>query len=508
MAASLFLSRVLGIIRDAIMTAQFGRNAMTDSYTLAFMIPDLLFFLIAGGALSSAFIPVFSEYLHTGKKEEAWRVFSSVATIMLTVLVALIGLTFIFAEPLLRVVVSPEQAANLPLIAQMSRIVLPAQIAFFMGGLMFGVLYAHQRFSIPGLGPNVYNIGIILGALVISQFVSPGIVGMAWGALVGAIIGNLLLPGFEMRKIGVRFKPAFEFRHPGVKKVFILMAPVVLGLSLPGVYGLLMRYFGSGFTDGVVTSLDLANKLMQAPLGVFGQSFAIAIFPALSQFFAQGTMDLYREQVVRTMRTAVYITVPISIYMAVMAPDIVNALFGYGKAAGSDPTALIVSLQLFCLGIPAWCLHPILMRGYFSMQMSVKPIVLGTITTAVFVGLCLVFLATPMSFKGLPLASSISAIFLAIVMTLTLRKDAGGLDVARLRNGVDLSLLAGLAMTVVLVGLCLIWAPARDHGGHVGSFVRLALYGVISVGVYVWLTRKMGMPETSTIDRALNKVRR
>ncbi len=507
MMVSLFLSRVLGIARDSIMTAQFGRNSLTDAYTLAFMIPDLLFFLVAGGALSSAFIPVFSEYLHTDRKREAWRVFSGVATIMSAALLILITLAWVFTVPLLGLVVSAEQKENIGLIAGMSRIVLPAQFAFFIGGLMFGTLYAHQRFSIPGLGPNIYNLGIIIGAVVISRYVDPSISGMAWGALIGAIIGNLILPGLEMRKIGVQFRPSFDLSHPGVRKVFILMAPVVLGLSLPGVYGLLMRSFGSGYPGGVVTSLDLANKLMQAPLGVFGQSFAIAIFPALSQFFAQERMDLYRDQVVKTMRTVIYITVPISIFMAVLAPDVVNALFGYGKGRDSDPQAMILSLQLFCLGIPAWCLHPILMRGYFSMQQTVKPIVLGTLTTVVFIGISLGLMGTPMSYLGLPLASSISAMVLAITMTITLSRDSGGFELRKIMEALDQCLLAGVAMTAALIGLCLLWSPGTVNGGNVGSFVRIIGFGLIGAWIYVGITKAMKMPETSTIDRALNKVR-
>ncbi len=488
------------------MNAQFGRNATTDAYSLAFIIPDLLFFLIAGGALSSAFIPVFSEYLHTDRPRDAWRVFSSVATIMSAALVFLIGMVYLFMEPLLGLMISSEQAPNLPLIATMSRIVLPAQYAFFIGGLMFGTLYAHQRFSIPGLGPNVYNLGIIFGAVVLAKVNNLGIIGMAWGALIGAFLGNLVLPWFEIRKIGVQFKPVFDFQHPGVRKVFLLMAPVVLGLSLPGVYGLLMRSFGSTYVDGILYSIDLGNKLMQAPLGIFGQSLAIAIFPALSQFFATQQMDLFRDQVVKTMRTAIYITVPISVYMAVMAPDIVNVLFGYGKGAESDPEALVQSLRLFCLGIPAWCMHPILMRAYFSMQQTVKPIVLGTLTTGVFVALSLGFMATPLTYRGLPLASSLSAIFLALLMSWTLRKDLPGFDLRRLRDGLDRSLVAAVPMTAVLIGLCLLWGPGKEHGQHIASLIRLLVYGTAGVALYGFITRKLKMPEASTIDRAMARL--
>lgn len=505
--ASLMLSRVLGIVRDSIMAAQFGRNAMTDAYSLAFMIPDLLFFLIAGGALSSAFIPVFSEYLHTGRREEAWKVFNSVATIMSVGLIVVISITFIAADFLVTRIIDPAQAENYALIAQMSRIVLPAQFAFFIGGLMFGTLYAHQRFAIPGLGPNVYNLSIILGAVVISHFVQPGIVGMAWGALIGAFVGNLLIPLWAMRGLGAPIRPSFNLKHEGVRKVFRLMLPVVLGLSLPGIYALIMRYFGSGFPEGIVTSLDLSNKLMQAPLGVFGQSFAIAAFPALSQFFSQGKMDAYREQLIRTVRTALYITVPISILLALLAADVINVLFNHGAFRQTDPSSVVLCLQLFCLGIPAWCIHPVLMRGYFAMQETVKPIVLGTMTTVVFVALCWGLRETPLEWRALPLASSICAILLATFMLFSLRRDVEGLPIQRVREALDQTLLAGLAMTAALIAVLWFWVPTTQAPTWV-SALRLVLCGVGGMMIYGAITRRFKMPEASTLDRAMQRVER
>ncbi len=506
MMASLFGSRFLGILRDAIMAHQFGRNAVTDSYTLAFMVPDLLFFLIAGGALSSAFIPVFSEYLHTGRKSEAWRVFNSVATLMTAGLLVFIGLSFAFAPQLVAIVVSKEKAEYFPLITHMSRILLPAQLAFFIGGLMFGTLYAHQRFSIPGLGPNIYNIGIIFGALVISQFVQPGIVGMAWGGLIGAFMGNIIIPIFPMLKLGGTIRPSFDTKHEGVRKVFRLMLPVVLGLSLPGVYAIIMRNFGSQFkADGIVTSLELANKLMQAPLAMFGQSFAIAIFPALSQFYAQKKMDMFRDQVERSIRTTLYITIPIAVFMAVFALEIVNLLFGYGKFKESDPSSVVQCLQLFCLGIPAWCLHPILMRAYFSSQNTVKPIVQGTITTFVFILLCLVLKQTPLEWRALPLASSIAAMFLVGLMLSAMKKDLGGLNLGRIGEAVGQCLLAALAVTAALVLVAVLLPGGLAFESVWLTLIRLLSGFVVTAGVYGFLTKRMGMPETVTLDKAMAK---
>lgn len=506
---SLLLSRVLGIVRDSIMAAQFGRGELTDAYVLAFQIPDLLFFLIAGGALSSAFIPVFSEYLHTGKKSEAWHVFSVVVTVMSLGLFIFVGLSWIFALPLVDLLNSNEKEAYFPLIATMSRILLPAQFAFFIGGLIFGTLYAHQHFSIPGLAPNLYNLGIILGAVLISRWVSPGIMGMAWGALIGAVVGQLVVPLPSLRRIGVEFRPSLDVKHPGVIKVFKLMLPVVLGLSLPGVYAMIMRAFGSGFADGIVTSLDLSNKLMQAPLGVFGQSLAIAAFPALSQFFAQNDMAKYRSQLVSTLRMTMYLSVPIAMLFGVLAPDVITALLIYGKFRTSDPSSVIICLQLFAIGIPAWCLHPTLMRAYFAMQQSVRPILLGTLTTAVFVGLCFGLMGLGMGYQALPLASSLAAIFLAIIMLVALHRDAGGFEVDRLMSGVFKAIGAGLVFGAFLwlAGAVL---PSKAEGlqGNMLAFVRVGGLGLFGAWLYYFVTRAWGMEEHRTLGRAFDKLNR
>jgi len=518
MMVSLLLSRVLGILRDTVMAAQFGRSVETDAYRLAFSIPDLLFFLIAGGALSSAFIPVFSEYLHTDRREDAWKVFSVVATLMSIVVGGFIVIAWIFALPLSQVVAPGKQGAELELIAMMSRILLPAQFAFFIGGLLIGVLYAHQKFAVPGLGPNIYNVGILFGALVISHFVVPGIVGMTWGALIGAFVGSFLIPLLGVRLVHPQFRPSLDWRHPGVQKVFKLMLPVMLGLSLPGVYGLIMQGFGSFYTSGINTALDLANKLMQAPLGVFGQSLALAVFPALTQFYAQRRMDRYREQLDRTLRTVLFLTLPVTVLFWIMASDVVALLFQYGKFGAADTAAVAPALQMFALGIAAWCLHPVLMRAFFSLQQSVAPVVLGTVTTAIFIGLIFALRGTGLGYLSLPLASSISAIVLVVLMISGLNRQLKKPDLSGDHPGpLDLReflmTLAKGALAAALMGFVL-WLgvqllPAGEGGSrNLMALARIGLFGLAGAWVYYFVGKSLKMPETETITRALNRLNR
>lgn len=507
MMISLLLSRVLGIIRDVIVAAMFGQNLETDAYRLSFQIPDLLFFLIAGGALSSAFIPVFSEYLHTDREDDAWHVFSAVVTIMSAIVLAFVVVAWIFAPQLAVLVAGSKPEEIRPLIAEMSRIVLPGQYAFFIGGLLFGTLYARQVFSVPGLGPNLYNLGIIFGAVVISQFVTPGVVGMSWGAVIGVFVGNLLIPIWVMRKLGAKFRPTFDTKHPGVRKVFRLMLPVILGLSLPGVYALILQQFGTTFAVGVNSALDNANKLMQAPLGVFGQSMAIGIFPALSQFFAQNDMDKFRAALSQTMRTVLFLAMPVALVMAILPGPIIQALLQHGKFTAEDTARTAAALQMFAIGIPAWCLHPVLMRAYFSVQRTVAPIVQGTATTLVFLALCFGALALGLPYQYLALAGSIAATALVVTMAVRIRGEIGAFDVR------SVLVTAGKSLVAAALAAGSAWAllaGANALGLTASKVGFLVIFGVIllvSAWLYYFAAKMLKMPETSTISRALNRRR-
>lgn len=510
MVASIFLSRILAVVRDQVMVWSFGRNEFTDAYRWAFSIPDLMFFLIAGGALSSAFIPVFSEYLHTDRKEEAWKIFSSVTTLMSLIVLTFIVAAWIWAMPL-SYLVAPGAEAN-PVrehIVTMSRIVLPAQYAFFIGGLMFGTLYSHHKFAVPGLGPNIYNLGIIAGALTIGHIVHPGVIGMSWGALVGAFAGNILVPMVAMRSIHPRFKPSLDLKHPGVKKVLILMLPVVLGLSLPGVYGLIMQAFSSFFSKGTATAIDMSNKLMQAPLGIFGQSLAIAVFPALSQFFAHKQMDKYAHQLSATVRTVIYITLPISAVMVVLSPEIVGLLFQYGSRFKEADTQVVAAcLQMFGFGVTGWCLHPVLMRGFFAMQNSVTPIVIGTATTAVFVTLAYFLRFTALSYLAMPLASSICAVLLAIALLLAVRARIEGFHLSEVAATFLKCFVAVLAMVAVMWVGTLLLPHSSGLSGKLVSLGRLLGFGLAGAWAYYGITRLFKMPETAYVNRTLERLTR
>lgn len=505
MAGAILLSRILGMVRDTVMFAQFGIGLDADAFRIAVLLPDIIFMLVAGGALSSSFIPVFGDYWHKGRREDAWKVFNSVLTITALTTTVLVGIAWLLAPPIVDLLRANKPEAVIPGAVHMSRILLPAQIAFLIGSTMIATLYVRKRFLAPSLAPNVYNVGIILGAAFLPRAMGMGIESMAWGALIGAVIGNVVIPGILMAREGSSFRPSLDTSHEGVRKFFLLLLPVVLGFSLPAVSGFITQYFGSTYgSDGINAVLGAANNLMQAPLGIFGQSMALAAFPVLTQFVATGRLDLYKDQVEKTIRTVLYLGVPSGALMFAFAPQIVHVLYGYGQAMDSPQrlAELADCLRIYSFGIFAWCVQPVLMRGFFSMQKTFRPVAIGTVMTGVFIILCWSALRVwPEDYRMLAWASNVAAVMLAIALFLALEGEVGRFDRASVLKSLGGCMLAAVIAAAFGLGGMALWQPTRRFG----ELVALATLGLASAWVYYAITKVLKMSETRYIDRAMKK---
>lgn len=462
LAWSVFLSRVLGYIRDALVSHHYGANRLSDAYFQSFTIPDLLYFLIAGGALSSAFIPVFTQYLAEGKEEEAWKVFSVVATVMVPIVTLFVLLGEIFVYPLCRIIAPGFTPDQIQTLGYLTRIILPAQICFFLGGLLIATQNARGHFFGQAIGPLIYNLGIILGGLFLSG--TAQIAGFSWGGLLGAITGNLLLQLLLVWRLGIKYRPSLDLKHPGVMRVGQLMLPVILSLSLPQVDVQINRIFGSYLGPGAIAWLNNANRLMQAPLGVFAQSSAIVLLPVLSEYAARKDFSAFRYQLSRGVRSILAMTLPASAIFIVLAEPIVKVAFERGRFGPYDTHQTALALIWYSVGIFAWASQAVIARAFYALHETWVVFRVGTWMTGVFILLNLLFMRI-MGHAGLALSTSLSATLHMLILLKILQSRIDGVDGKRILScflrSLLASLVAGGVSWAMMRGWFLLWPATR-----------------------------------------------
>jgi putative peptidoglycan lipid II flippase len=441
------LSRLLGLVRDIVIAHQVGAGVDASAYVAAFKVPDLLMYLVAGGALSSTFIPVFKEYVHQNKEKRAWETFSIVATVTVVLAGAFVLFAELFTPWFVHILNPGYDQVRIDLAVPLTRIVLPAQIFFMLGGLLMGTLNARGRFLIPALGPSIYNLGIIFGAAVLYPL-GMGLPGLMWGALGGAIIGNFALQIVYVARAGMRFRPSLHVFHPGAIKVWKMMGPILLGVSLPNVDQIINSLFASELSVGAQAAMQYAVRIMLIPIGVFAQAMGIAILPTMSSQAAAGHQREFKSTINKALRTILFVTVPVSVLLFLLAEPIITFLLQSGRFGHAGTVATADALRFYSLGIFAWSAQAVLTRGFYALQDSRTPVVSGTVMTVLFVIMnWLVVSETQMGVGGLGLATSVAAILHMLVMFVLLRRRLGGIQ--------DFLLAKSLMKTVLATGaLC------------------------------------------------------
>ncbi len=487
--ASVLLSRVLGFFREWTVAHQIGSNAVTDAYYAAFTLPDFLNYLVAGGSLSLTFIPVFSKYAAENREEEGWRVFSTVITVMGILLIVLVVLGEVLAPrlvPLIAPGFAPEQKAHTVFL---TRLMFPAQICFYLGSILSAVQYAKGQFVVPSLAPVIYNVGIILGGVILSP--RYGITGFAVGVLAGALVGNLLLQVYGATRAGARFTPNFRVLHPGFKLFIKLSIPIMLALSLVFADDWIIRWFGSYLESASITWLTYAKTLMRVPLGVVGQAIGVAAFPFLAQLYSEKKFEEMNRTLNSTLKGTLLLLVPISALTIAQARPLVYFVFSHTRLTPADLEATAATLSFFSLGIFAWGVQNILARGFYATRDTITPAVVGTGVTLLSLPLYW-WLVRDLRHLGLALASSVGIIALmialfALLVRRTANREAGQLVAFFFKVAAASALGAGAAFGLVH------WLEPRLGWQTTGrAFLTLVIAstaGFLITAVAAWLLR-------------------
>lgn len=471
------LSRITGLAREMVIGAHFGTSPELDAYLAAFRLPDLLFQLVAGGALGSAFIPTFAAYWARGEQDNAWLLFSRVLTLMTLLLILIAGLVMLLAGPLVRWVIapgfSPEQQA---LTVYLMRWMLISTMVFGGSGLIMGALNATQHFLLPAAAPVLYNLAIILGAWLLAPQV--GIFGLVIGVVAGAVAHLLVqLPG--LWQVRARYTPALTLRDPGVREVMRLMGPRVLGLFFVQMHFLVNTILASGLSSGRLSALNYAWLLMLLPQGVFAQSIATAIFPTFAAQVATGQVVALRQSFGQILRIILFFTIPAALLLYLLRIPLVTLLF-QRREFTAESTALVgYALQFYAVGLVAHSVVEIAVRAFYAMHDTWTPVVVGIGAMILNIGLSL-GLVQWLEHGGLALANSTATTLEMVLLLWLLRRLIGGFDYRQLGLAIGRQVVAAAVMGLGVWGW-LRWQPLPTT--NVGALAAVSLGGLLLAGV-------------------------
>ncbi len=427
--ASVLVSRVLGFLRDWTVAHQIGSNAATDAYYAAFTLPDFLNYLVAGGSLSLTFIPVFSKYAAEGNEDEGWKVFSTVITVMGLSLSALVLFGIAIAPRLIPIIAPGFDPGQKAQVIFLTRLMLPAQVCFYLGSIFTAVQYAKGQFVVSSLAPIIYNLGIILGGVLLSPRL--GITGFSVGVLGGAFAGNFLLQIYGASRAGAKFTPNLDVFHQGFKLFLKLSVPIMLALSLVFADDWIIRWFGSYLQPASITWMSYAKTLMRVPLGVVGQAIGVASFPILAQLYSEKKLDQMNNTLNSTLKGTILLLVPIGAITMAISQPLVHLIFSHTRMTGADLDATGSTLVYFSIGMFAWGVQNILARGFYATHDTLTPAVSGTLL--MLLNLPVYWLLVRYSqHLGLALASSTGiVVYMAVLFVLLARRtqnrEAGAL---------------------------------------------------------------------------------
>ena len=459
MGFSVLLSRFMGLARDKVISWQFGAAGESDIYFTAFVVPDFINYLLAGGYISITLIPLLSA-LFEEDEEDGWRFFGAVFTWATLAILGLAVLGWLFAAPLARLVApgfTVEQHARL---AHFLRIVLPAQIFFLPGACLSALLYIRRQFAVPALMPLIYNGFILLGGMLLPALgLARGMEGFCWGVLAGAFAGAFLLPCIAARKGGLKFRPALT--HPRLGRLAWLALPLIVGQSVVVLDEQFVRIFGSLGGEGAVSLLNYARRIMMVPVGVVAQAAGVASFHFLASLAAKRSWGEFDGTLRTALRSSMIVVVPMTAWLLLVSPYVLGLIFEGGRFSPEQTAQAAPLLRIMLLAVPFWALQQVTGRAFYARQDTVTPAVVGTLAT---------FAALPAYVWLLPSLGETAAAGVACVASSSVALYAVALMFVAGRrwgwtafDGVGMALLRSMALC--LPALAMGWGAAWIVGG-------------------------------------------
>lgn len=501
----------MGLVREQVIGRTLGASRQADLYFASFTLPDFLNYLLAAGALSIVFIPIFLKYLEQGEGERGWEAFSVIANFILVVGSIGIALLMVFARPLANVVAPGfTNSGDVDTLVRLIRIILPAQIFLVIGGLLSATLQAQDRHFLPAMAPLVYSAGIIVGGLVGANYGGRGADGFAWGVLAGSALGPFALPLYGCLKARMRWYPILSLRNSDLRHYLWLSFPIMIGFSIVVVDEWITKNQASYLAEGQLSYLQYGRTLMKVPIGVFGMAAGVAAYPTISRMVTAGTVAEAYGVLCRTVRLMLVATFAAQVCMTLIGFEAAYLIWGVfgSRFSVADAQATGTILMYLCLGLAGWAAQTVISRGFYALGSTWLPTIVGTIIAFVMVPFYVV-LRQNCGAIGLAIASSAAIlVYVLLLGWLQYRRfeheaAARGttlVDVPGMLNGaLRLAVAAGLA---ILIGLA-VRAQLLElvPGVHLTAIlIRATVLCAVGISTYMAFARILGVRELIEIE--------
>ncbi|MBO9308442.1 MAG: murein biosynthesis integral membrane protein MurJ [Chloroflexi bacterium] len=500
-AASFVLSGVLGLLRGAIIGAVFGAGAALDAFYAAYRLPEMLFTLVAGGALSSAFIPIFSRYLAQGDSARAWHL--ARATLSWVTLIALwlsLGAAMIAFPIADRLLMPHAQPPQKQLTAELMQIMLVTVAIFSASSLIMAILNANQRFLAPALAPSMNNVGLIGGALLLAPHM--GVYGLAWGAVMGAAL-HLIVQLPALRPFWAHLRPSGALIAEGLGEIVRLMLPRLVGMAAVQLNFVVNIILASAMPEGSLAALSIAFTLMFVVLGIVAQSAGTAIFPTLSLYGARGDLERFRQTLRDALRGVLFVTLPATSGLIVLAQPLVSALLERGAWSRTDTVATAWALSFFAAGLVAFALQELLARAFYALRNTIAPVAVAVGGLFLNVALSLLLIqivrgaeAGQGAHGGLALANALATGAESAALWLWLRRKIGAL------GGWDMLSMAGRALIATVGMSACVWAMSQLLA-RAAPLIVVMVCVPLGILLYQGLALLLGVPEARSLPMSI-----
>jgi len=498
-------SRVLGLVREQIFAAMFGAGFAYDSFVVAFRIPNLLRDLFGEGALSAAFVTIFSRYDSGRTQEETWRLASNVL-VFFTILLSLVTILGIFMAGPLVSLLAPDFAkvdGKAELTATLTMIMLPFLVFISLAAVVMGMLNTKGRFFVPAMASSFFNLGSIVGgvslAWILPRYGYPAIIGMAIGTLIGGILQlGIQLPA--LFKTGFKFFPHLNLRDPGLHSILRLMIPATIGLSATQINIFVNTSFAASCAEGSVSWLNYAFRLVQLPIGLFGVAFSIAIMPVMARHAAKKDINAMRDTLVSSLTMVFCLTIPATAGLILLSEPIIRLIFEHGAFTALDTVATAQTLTLYAAGLMAYSANKILVPVFYALDNTKYPVIASFL--AVLANIIIINL-TITAFQHLAIALSTSCtMFLNFLfLSAILYRKMGGYSLASLFRGLFKILIATLCMSLLLFFARMMMAGLLT-GSLVQQLLAVLFLICLAAGLYTVILHWLKLSElTEIVDR-------